>query len=271
MIQGRHKTRHPMNTAPSTLLVVPCYNEAERLPAGRFEAFAEQHGDVGFVFVNDGSRDRTQTVIDELVSRKPSAFSALELDCNAGKGEAVRAGMLEAIRRHPVYAGFWDADLSTPLEEIPRFVELYRRMPDKIMLAGSRVKMMGRQIERRAERHYAGRIFATGVSVVLDIQMYDTQCGAKLFRCTRDLAALFEEELHSKWLFDVELVLRIRRAAEGEGIRSRIYEVPLNAWRDVAGSKIGYTDFLMAVLDLIALRVRYRHWAREPASVRVRR
>lgn len=260
-----------MNTAPNTLLVVPCYNEAERLPTGQFEAFAEQHEDVGFVFVNDGSNDRTQDVIDELVSRKPSAFSALELDCNAGKAEAVRAGMLEAISRSPIYAGFWDADLSTPLEEIPRFVEIYRQMPDKIMLAGSRVKMMGRQIERRAGRHYAGRIFATGVSVVLDIQMYDTQCGAKLFRCTSELAALFEERFHSKWLFDLELVLRIRRAAAGDGIASRIYEMPLNAWRDVAGSKIGYTDFLTAVFDLTALRLRYSQWAREPGSVGVRR
>lgn len=250
---------------PHILLVIPCYNEVDRLPIKHFDAFAAQYDDIGFLFVNDGSTDATQTVIDDLVNRNPSSFSSVKLDRNRGKAEAVRSGILEAIKWNPRYVGFWDADLSTPLEEVVRFADLYRDMPDKIMLAGSRVKLMGRCIERRVTRHYLGRIFATAVSVLLDIRMYDTQCGAKLFRCTPLLEPLFETRFHSKWLFDIELVLRIRQAiAPGNGqIESRIYEVPLNAWRDVSGSKIGYLYFIWAVFDLLALRLRYRKWSRD--------
>jgi len=248
---------------PNTLLVIPCYNEAHRLPVERFAAFSARHVDIGFLFVNDGSTDDTQSVIKNLVDRNPSLFFSMSLEQNRGKAQAVRAGILEAMKRNPQYVGFWDADLSTPLEEAVRFVELYGRMPEKALLAGARVKLMGRAIERRAARHYLGRIFATFVSFLLDIQMYDTQCGAKLFRRTSTTEAIFGPAFHSRWLFDVELVLRLRRALapDGVSIDSRIYEVPLNAWRDVSGSKVSYAYFAWAIFDLLMLRFRYRQWA----------
>lgn len=255
---------------PNILLVIPCYNEADRLPTEHFAAFAARHDNVGFLFINDGSTDRTQSVIDGLANRNPSLFRSMQLDRNMGKAEAVRTGILEAMKSNPEYIGFWDADLATPLDELIRFADLYRRMPDKIMLAGARVKLMGRSIERRAVRHYLGRIFATAVSALLDIQMYDTQCGAKLFRCTPLIEPIFETSFHSRWLFDIELVLRIRRATaqNGTSIESRIYEVPLNAWRDVSGSKISYPYFAWAVFDLLMLRLRYRQWSRGRANPR---
>lgn len=245
----------------TTLVVVPCYNEAARLPVEQFTQFAETHDDIGVLFVNDGSTDRTGNVIGELAQRNPARFSSLSLPENQGKAEAVRRGVLEAMKREPEYVGFWDADLSTPLEELPRFIELYRGMPDRFMLSGSRVKLMGRTIERRAVRHYLGRIFATAVSALLGIPMYDTQCGAKLFRCTPMVASAFESPFHSKWQFDIELILRVRRrlaAGGGPAIDSLIYEVPLNTWRDVEGSKVSYAYFLWAGFDLLSLYWRYR-------------
>lgn len=245
----------------TALLVIPCYNEAERLPVRRFVDFSAQHDDIGFLFVNDGSTDGTQSVIDRLTARDSDVFSSLALTHNQGKAEAVRAGILKAVEEEVEFIGFWDADLSTPLEEIPRFIDLYREMPDRMMLAGARVKLMGRTIERRAVRHFLGRVLATAASMLLDIQMYDTQCGAKLLRRTPGAARLFQQRFHSRWLFDLELIMRIRRREDGRPelpMESLIQEVPLNTWRDVSGSKISYLYFFWAFFDLLSLRLRYR-------------
>lgn len=246
----------PMTAGPKVLLVIPCYNEADRLPADRFEAFAARAPDVAFLFVDDGSTDATRDVLDGLARRRPAQLGCLPLPDNQGKGEAVRRGILKGLELEPEYIGFWDADLSTPLEEVPRFVSLYRDRPDRLLLAGARVKMMGREIERRAVRHYLGRAFATVASLLLDIHMYDTQCGAKLFRRRPGTRDLFDRPFLSGWLFDLEMLLRMRRQA-GTALDALVYEVPLNTWRDVPESKVRSWHFLRAVLDLVRLRLKY--------------
>ena len=70
-------------------------------------------------------------------------------------------GVLDALGRSPHAIGFWDADLATPLSELPAFVDLLAARPEIELVIGSRVKLMGRSIERRAWRHYSGRLFAT--------------------------------------------------------------------------------------------------------------
>lgn len=242
---------------PEVLLVIPCYNEAARLPAGRFADFSARHDEITFLFVDDGSTDGTRQVLEELSARNPDRLLVTGLERNWGKGEAVRQGLLKGIDLDPEYIGYWDADLSTPLEEVPRFVGLYRDKPNRIVLAGARVKMMGRDIQRRAVRHYLGRVFATAASLLLDIPMYDTQCGAKLLHVTSQTRALFQDPFRSGWLFDLEMMLRMRRQT-GRPLEALVYEVPLNTWRDVGGSKLASTDFARAVLDLVALRLQYR-------------
>ena len=114
---------------------------------------------------------------------------------------------------------------------------------------GSRVKLLGRKIDRRRSRHYLGRIFATAVSTVLGLDVYDTQCGAKLFRVTPFIRALFEHPFLSRWIFDVEIIARLIQAKRGKNLPQAdrvIYEFPLMEWRDVQGSKLGYGDFVRA-------------------------
>jgi hypothetical protein len=113
--------------------------------------------------------------------------------------------------------------------------------------------LMGRDVRRKASRHYLGRVFATAVSHALDLPIYDTQCGAKILRVTAATATLFAQPFRSPWIFDVELIARYLRVPVGPGEpsrRDRIYELVLPAWHDVAGSKLRWYDFARAMVDL---------------------
>lgn len=241
-------------------LVIPCYNEELRLPVEQFEAFAPANPHVRFLFVDDGSTDGTARVLDALVTRRPDQFSAISLPRNAGKGEAVRQGLVEVARRGDSDAtGFWDADLATPLDQIPRFLASFED-PDVLMVIGSRVKLLGRDIQRRALRHYLGRVAATAISLSLGIAVYDTQCGAKMIRTGPSLESMVAEPFVSRWLFDVELLVRARGELQrnGIGLEKGVVELPLRRWTDVAGSKVRSTDFVRAGSDLVRIVRRYR-------------
>jgi dolichyl-phosphate beta-glucosyltransferase len=235
-----------------TVLVIPCYNEARRLPVAPVEDFLKDHPEVSILFVNDGSTDETIIVLEDIRDRRPGQVRILDLRRNQGKGEAVRRGMLEAIDRSAAYAGYWDADLATPLEVAPEFAARLDSRPELSMVLGSRVQLLGRRIERSPMRHYLGRIFATTVSLLLGIRVYDTQCGAKLFRVDETVRKIFAEPFRSRWIFDVELLARFMRLRRSEGREplEEICEEPLPVWRDVAGSKVRPTAFVTAFFDL---------------------
>ncbi len=244
-----------------TVIVVPCYNEAERLPVETFQDFAGRTRGIRFLFVDDGSTDATVEVLRTLKASAPDCFDVHTLAANAGKGEAVRHGFLAALDSNPDYVGFWDADLATPLEAIPEFRDVLDGRPDIEMAFGARVRLLGRAIRRNRLRHLLGRVFAVTVSMFLRVDIYDTQCGAKLFRVTPDLRALFQEPFATRWIFDVEIIARLIRARTGTErpqVRDIVYEVPLSEWRDAAGSKIKARDFVIALFGMIEIFRKYR-------------
>jgi dolichyl-phosphate beta-glucosyltransferase len=243
------------------LLVVPCYNEAERFPVESFAAFLDTHPRFGLMLVNDGSRDDTLAMLSGLAARYPSQASVLDLQPNGGKAEAVRRGLLAAIERGPALVGFWDADLATPLDAVDLFERLLSGRPDIQWVIGARVKLLGRHVERQAVRHYLGRIFATAASITLGIPIYDTQCGAKLFRVTNPLRDSLEQRFGSRWVFDVELIGRFisRLAANGSADPpNRLYEYPQLTRVDVQGSKVKPTDFFRAFTELVGIWFRLK-------------
>ena len=245
----------------SLVLIVPCFNEAARLDGQAFLDFAASHPDVRLLFVDDGSDDGTSGILDRLKDNAPDRLDVIHLPSNQGKAAAVREGILEGLRGRPDLVGFWDADLSTPLSAVDDFVAFAAKRPDIDIILGSRVMLMGRDIRREAWRHYFGRVFATGVSICLDLPVYDTQCGAKVFRAIETLAAVFEKPFHSPWIFDVEVLARYLRLPVEEGDpprQSRIYELAVPVWHHVPGSKLHWADFVRAVYELIYIHRTYR-------------
>lgn len=252
-----------MNPIPAQgrcAVVVPCYNEAERLQSDAFRSFVQLNPEIFFVFVNDGSTDGTAEVLKTLHSSLPGVTHILECPANEGKAEAVRKGMIFALDRiEPSFVGFWDADLATPLDAIPDFLHVLDDRPGIEMVFGARVKLLGRCIERNPVRHYLGRSFATVVSTMLRMPIYDTQCGAKLFRVNAKLAHVLRDPFISRWIFDVEILARYIQLAKGDstGLQARIYEYPLTMWKDIAGSKIRSQDFFRAFIELGKIYRRY--------------
>jgi len=239
---------------------VPCYNEAARLDVVAFRRFAADEPAIDFLFVNDGSSDATLGLLRELEASDRESFAVLDLAANAGKAEAVRAGLNVAFKSNADYVGYWDADLATPLDEIPRFVAVLERLPRIEMVFGARVQLLGRSVRRSLVRHYLGRVFATAVSRILGLPIYDTQCGAKLMRRTPELAALFDAPFGVNWTFDVEILARLIRSRRGAGhtpADEAVYELPLERWHDVAGSKVRPIDFFVAFFEIARIWSRY--------------
>ena len=237
----------------SCALVIPCYNEAARLQADTFVDFARSNPNVHFVFVNDGSRDNTISVLNALSTQIPDQSTVLDNTVNQGKAGVVRQGVLYAIDKLPVdVIGFWDADLATPLPTSIDMLKVLEANETLWMIFGARVQLLGRHIDRKPHRHYLGRVFATCVSILLKLPIYDTQCGAKIFRRTPPLRSLFEEPFVSRWIFDVEIIARFMRLPAGSTPRPEdaIYEYDLMRWKDVDGSKVKPLDFFKALADL---------------------
>jgi dolichyl-phosphate beta-glucosyltransferase len=233
-----------------TTFVIPCFNEEQRLPGDAILAIATAPG-VRLLLVDDGSSDGTRARLEALAAERPASIRVLGLDANVGKGEAVRRGLREALAHGADVVGYADADLATPGEELLRLRdELVRRELE--VVTGARVKLVGVDIDRKAMRHYLGRVFATCAALVLRTPYYDTQCGAKLFRTSALLERALDQPFRSRWAFDVELLGRLIAGIGGEpGLDlSRLRELPLETWIDVGESKLRPGGMVRAGLEL---------------------
>jgi glycosyltransferase involved in cell wall biosynthesis len=231
-------------------LVVPCYNEAARLDAGEFARFVATRTDVHLLFVDDGSTDNTSQVLNDLAARSTGRISTVVLPANVGKAAAVQHGIALAFDRQPELVGYWDADLATPLVAIDDFLAVLDTNRDIDIVMGARVKLLGRRVERHALRHYFGRIYATAASMALGIEVYDTQCGAKIFRANAPIRQVFGKPFRSRWVFDIELLARYATLNRADGAGAGIYELPLKTWTDVAGSKVRLWHSARALWDI---------------------
>ena len=241
---------------PEVCVVIPCFNEAHRLRGDDFLAFLDAHPRSALCLVDDGSTDRTLDVLRRLQVRRPDRIIVHAVSPNGGKAEAVRAGVrhVAALGVWPII-GYWDADLSTPLDEVDRLLVVLKDHPECQLAMGSRVKRLGSRIERRVSRHVLGRMFAACASLILGFAVYDSQCGAKLFR-RESVDVFFRDAFLTRWLFDLEMLVRLRNQG-GLAAMDKTQEVPLGSWEEVSGSKLGLSDMIHVPLELLKIRSHY--------------
>jgi len=248
-------------------LVIPCYNEARRLNPDAFLEFVGRRNDAQLLFVDDGSADgMTPAALAELSARSAGKISVMTLSHNMGKTLAIQQGVLKAFELKPELVGYWDADLSTPLNAVAEFIEVLDANPGIDIVIGARVRLLGRHIERRAIRHYCGRLFGTAVSLLLGVGVYDTQCGAKVFRSTAPVRRVFDAPFRTRWLVDVEMLSRYLAELGTQAGESRIYELPLKQWTEIPGSHLGPWQVARAVWDLACVGRASRQQRSDPGQ-----
>jgi glycosyltransferase involved in cell wall biosynthesis len=234
----------PAETPPIISVVIPAYNEGARLPGfvERLTRASLAHGDshIEFIVSDDGSApEQAERQRDGVLAAQarlteagsPHRFRYVAAERNAGKGSAIRRGWREADPSAG-WLAFLDADGAVPAEEFLRLASLAAASPDVDVLAGSRVLMAGRRVERRLFRHLQGRVFATLTDLHFRLGYYDTQCGAKLFRASM-LRPLLNRLREDRWLLDVELLVLMREQG------ARALEVPID-WADAGDSKVRF-------------------------------
>lgn len=244
---------HPLRSC----LVIPCYNEAERLPVKKFVNFLLNHNDYDLVFVNDGSTDKTSSVLNKMKMQIPDRIEILSNIKNSGKGEAVRVGMTAAANKKLYNTiGYLDADLSIPLIEYKR---LNKKFKNNLLLFvfGSRVQRVGALMNKTMVRHIISRTFATVASSMLKIPVYDTQCGIKIFRASI-VSELFKQSFVTSWIFDLEIFFRFKEITKNQSIHKIAEEIPLNECNHVNGSKISIVDYFKIPLQLLKIRNHYQ-------------
>jgi dolichyl-phosphate beta-glucosyltransferase len=237
-------------------LVLPCFRESARLPAFLAPLCLEMDRlkGVRLLAVDDGSGAEEVESVSAVIEKLRKEYSCLLpvkiLPKNVGKGGAVYAGWAESGGAE--WLGFVDADGSCSAGEVARLIEMARResSPPRALFA-SRVKILGRRIERQLKRHLLGRIFATMVSELLDIPVYDSQCGLKLVP-----AAAYQKIRPALsvngFAFDAELLLALLHSG------SEVIEVPID-WHETPGGKIKLVrDSLCMARDILTIRSRSR-------------
>lgn len=227
-------------------LVVPAYNEARRLPftLERIRGYLDATGEPYEVLVvDDGSTDATADDAERRTASWPE-LRVVRLPANRGKGAAVRAGMLLARGAH---RAFTDADLSTPIEELPR---LRARLDGNCRVAIASRDLPGSRIEvhQPAWREFMGRTYNRLLRALVLPGLRDTQCGFKVF--TGDAAVRCFEPLRTeRFGFDAEVLRRARRAGW------TVAEVPVR-WRHVEESRVnGIRASGRMLYDLVRLRL----------------
>ena len=235
---------------PPFSIAIPAFNEADRIgdTLRKTIDYLKQNAPASeLIVVNDGSTDATATVIREVLAGAEIETQLLENFPNRGKGAAVRTGLLSA--RKPIGL-FFDADLATPLSEIPKVIA-------PIASGEVDVAFGSRALDRNLIgthqswlREHGGRVFNLLVRITSGLPFWDTQCGFKAFRL--EVCRPVLERAHViGFAFDVELLYLAQKA----GLRLR--EVPVR-WNHVEGSKVHFLrDSVRMLREILALRMQH--------------
>ncbi len=225
------------------------------------------------MFVDDGSTDNSAELLHEFCATNAPRADLLALPTNGGKAEAVRRGLLVASATDAECVGFWDADLATRLGAAEEFRGVLERRPRVQIVWGTRLCLLGREIDRRPMRRLLGKVFSASSAIAVGLPIRDALCGAKLFRNGPLVRDLFGTPFDSRWIFDVEILARLRSLAAADSqlsVASAMFELPLDEWREVGDSRLRSRDFVRAGVELARLlwatRIRRTRWTPQPEA-----
>lgn len=240
---------------PSLSIIIPCHNEEKRLDAGKILGFMHNKPNVHLYIVNDGSTDGTIGILQHIKASIPDRVDIINNKERLGKAEAIRIGLSSsASSNKSEFHSYLDADLAVSLDELYRLYELLTTSRYSFIF-GSRIKKIGSEITRNEWRHFYSRIIATMVGFITKLDVYDTQCSAKIFR-KELLNAITNEKYKTKWLFDVELICRINKI-HGD-LNQLGYEEPLLQWTEKKGSKLRWFNFFSIMREVFVIYKYYR-------------
>lgn len=237
-------------------VVIPCYNEEERLLTSEFKDFAHKNLGYHLCFVNDGSTDNTLAVLEYLRKGNEDTISIYNCGKNRGKAEAVRQGVLHLSKDPQLnYIGYLDADLSTDFTDFDELVQTLGNSDFKIV-SGSRINRMGADITKETARKIISKTINFIIQKILGMPFKDTQCGAKIM--DREIAStMFNKKFITRWLFDVEIFMRMRKHYGKEQVQKLICEQPLKRWIHADGSKLSMKDSVKIIGQLAKIAVQY--------------
>src|SRR6202453_4042168 len=219
---------HRIDSEMTYSIVISAYNESARLGATleRVLAYVQQQGwDAEVIVVNDGSRDNTAEIVREFAKKNP-ILRLVENPGNRGKGYSVRHGILSS--RGDIVL-FSDADLSSPIEEMPKLLQVLDAGAD--IAIGSRWLRAEMQTQRQSLlRQLFGRVFNLLLRIILGLKFKDTQCGFKAFT-RRAAQTILPLQRIERWCFDPEILFLARKFG------FRVEEVPV-LWGHSGGTRI---------------------------------
>jgi CheY-like chemotaxis protein len=238
-------------------VVIPCYNEETRLSSDEFKSFVHKNLGYHLCFVNDGSKDNTLAVLHELTKGKEEYISVYDCEKNGGKAEAVRLGMLHLAKQNQFdYIGFLDADLSTNFDDFQDLADTIYNSKYKLVF-GSRISRMGADITKQSARAIISKTINYIIRKILGMEINDTQCGAKIM--TKEIIEkTFNEKFITKWVFDVEIFMRMKKIYGSRKTQELILEKPLNRWIHMDGSKLSLKDSIKIIGQIGQIAVHYR-------------
>ncbi len=233
---------------PAFSVTIPCYNEAARIGdtvRSTIDYLSAESPEAELIVISDGSTDPTPAIVREALADAKIQTRLIENFPNRGKGAAVRSGLLAATK--PIGL-FFDADLSTPLSEIPKLIEPIAKGEVDVAFGSRALDRQLIGVHQPWRREQAGRVFNLIVRLATGMPFWDTQCGFKAFRI--DVCRpILEKAQTIGFAFDVELLFLAYRA----GLRLR--EIPVR-WNHAEGSKVRVIhDSLRMLREVIALRM----------------
>ncbi|EZH73587.1 hypothetical protein ATO12_16755 [Aquimarina atlantica] len=240
-----------------TGIIIPCYNEYNRLDQKKFCDFLSKNSNYHLCFVNDGSYDDTLKMLCELKEFDPQRIAVLDLEQNQGKATAVQTGAnyladIDIIEN----IAFLDADLSTSLEEMDNLVKKLDSDPKLTMVFGSRKAAEANNIDRNIIRKFLSNFVGFFIRFILQLPIKDTQCGAKVFKKSI-IENVYSQRFISRWLFDIEIFLRLKKHIGLKDLLNCISEEPLDSWIEVEGSKITLKDSFLIPINLLMIWFSY--------------